>query len=244
MSYYIGLSVLSNQKDRGHSAKSLQKRHTGEESLRILSLFEDRNLVKDDIAAEEGGRPFLITGNGKKKPDVDFNISHCGDIIALTYVKGKALRTGCDIEKVRPRKNAPKIADEYFSSLENDYLNSGGNFDLKGFYIIWTLKESFLKLRGLSVFDMKAVPSFIRKNKLSVYEFCFEACVTPIFFRLYEALDAEGNLNILSAVIEGDYEGEPEIREFSSSDSLPLACKKIAEIKAAPSPAQTVSPKR
>ena len=216
MSYYLGLSILSTIHD------------TGAEARRILSLLEDRPLAENDIAREAQGRPFFP---GR---EVDFNIAHSGGLTAVSHIRGKNLRTGCDVERIRPRAGAGKIAEEFFGAPERDYISQSG-FDEAKFYALWTLKECFLKLRGLSVFDMAACPSFIGAQG----EFAFGAS-SPLSFCLYELSGGAGERYMLAAALEGTEQQPPELRWFSQSF---LTCKKIAEIKAAPSPAETVRPK-
>ena len=197
------------------------------EARRVLSRLEGGEL---EIARDEQGRPFFPGG------EVDFNIAHSGFIAAVSLVRGGTLRTGCDIELIRPRTNIREIAETYFSSGERDYIFSQGESSDKRFYEIWTLKECYLKLKGFSVFDMSCCPSFINdEGHLS-----FGAAVSrPLPFRLYELSGGDGERYILAAAIEGE-QREPEILWFSQ---LSLACKMTAEINAAPNPAETVRPK-
>ena len=193
---------------------------TRAEARRLLSLFENRPLEEKDIAREAQGRPFF--------PDreADFNIAHSGALTAVSYVKGKNLRTGCDVERVRPRARAREIAKEFFSAPEKNYVSHGG-FDEARFYEIWTLKECFLKLRGLSVFDMAACPSFISDKN----EFAFGAAVSsPLSFCLYE-LSGDADRYILAAALEGTEQQPPEMRWFSH---FSLTCKTLSNILQTP----------
>jgi len=220
MSYYIGLSILSNG-EKGH------KKLLSAEARRILSLLEGG---RREIAIDEHGRPFF------PGVEVDFNISHCRYIAAVSLVRGEALRTGCDIEMIRPRAMIGEISETYFSAAERDFIFSQDKLSEERFYKIWTLKECFLKLNGLSVFDMFSCPSFISdEGQLS---FC-AAVSSPLSFRLYELTDENGEHFILASAIEGE-QREPEIQWFSQ---LSLTCKMTAEINAAPNPADTVRPK-
>ena len=223
MSYYIGLSLFKE-------AAAAGKKPASAEAMRILSLLEGRPVKENDIARTARGRPFLP---GR---EIDFNISHSAALTAVSLVRGGNLRAGCDVERIRNRSGAPGIAENFFSASENHYLFDRG-FDEARFYEIWTLKECFLKLRGLSVFDMAAAPSFISGEG----QFAFGAAVSSaLYFRLYELSSGAGERYILAAAVEGARQPSPEIRWFSQST---LDCKIIAEINAAPNPAQTVSPK-
>jgi phosphopantetheinyl transferase len=230
MSYYLNLSILSN--NLNNLQKTGLKKQLSAETRRILSLCENRSLAEDDIAREAGGRPFLPDS------DMDFSISHSGALAAVALVRGNGLRTGCDVELIRPRARAKDITDGFFTAAERDYINSGGSFDLTRFYRIWTLKECFIKLRGLSVFDIAGAPSFISGDGLN--RFAFNPAVSSaLSFNLYELAGADQRYILATAVCGTDIE-QPEIRWFSQDS---LACKSIAKIKAAPSPAETVRPK-
>jgi hypothetical protein len=230
MSYYLGLSILSNNPG---------KNPLNAEARRILSELANRPIAENDITREKQGRPFFTNRDIQGKAS-DFNISHSGAIAAVSLVNGRGIRTGCDIELIRKRTRAREIAEEFFSIPERGYINFQDRFDEKRFYEIWTLKECFIKLRGLSVFDMAGIPSFIREGV-----FFFDTSVSsPLTFYLYE-LNNAGERYILATAIEG-IEAEPEIHWFSpvtpvAGASLP--CISIAKIKAALNPAETVSPK-
>jgi phosphopantetheinyl transferase len=228
MSYYLNLSIVSN--NINNLSKTEYKQQLSVEARRILSLCEGRPLAPGDTAKDASGRPFF------PDHDTDFSISHSGDLAAVSLVKGKNLRTGCDVELVRSRPRAKEIAEEFFTAPERDYIVSGGQYDGARFYHIWTLKECFIKLRGLSVFDMAGVPSFVSGKTLSGINANFES----ILFSLYELSGRADERYILAAALEGAKMEQPEIRWFSQDS---LDCKSIAKIKAAPSPAETVKPK-
>jgi phosphopantetheinyl transferase (holo-ACP synthase) len=171
---------------------------------------------------------------------------------AVTYSAGKKaetgllLRTGCDIQHVKPLKNFEEIARLQFSPEERGYIaaGSGGPEHLDRFYRIWVLKECFLKARGLSVFDMGTAPSFANPAGLAA------ETKVPLNFFLYELGEETAERYLLAAAQEsgGPYVPScgsvgapvlpPEFRWFS--EALPL--KSIAAIKAVDSPVTTVSP--
>ena len=247
-SYYIGLSLLSNKWEKQAERKKLLH----EEGRRILSLLENHPIGAADISKGENGRPFFTDRRA------DFNISHSGNLAAVSMVKSKAdnnevindvftnnevvnrktamMRTGCDLELVRPRTNIHEMTKKFFSPAEREYIQS----DMAKFFQIWTLKECFLKLKGLSVFDMAQVPSFIRVSAGGSGQFAFcGSSSTPLSFSLYE-LAGEAERYILATVIEGTGQIQPEIRWFSPSF---LPCNNIVEINAETSPPETVRAK-
>jgi phosphopantetheinyl transferase len=214
MSYYLGLSILSNNHDCQHIEN--RQKQLSAEARHILSEFKGRPITKDDIAREGQGRPFF------PESDTDFSISHSAALAAVSLAQGTNLRTGCDVELLRPRARAPLIAADYFTAPERDYIFSQGSFDEIKFFQIWTLKECYIKLRGLSVFDMTKVSSFICGN-----DFVFDAGVElPLTFYLYEIIGADERY-ILATAIEGAESEQPEIRWFSQPV---MSCCCIAKI--------------
>ena len=208
---------INNEKKPNAEHKSVLRA----EARRILSAFEGRPIGGNDIERDEKGRPFFP---GR---EIDFNISHSARTSAVSYFSGGNGRTGCDIELVRPRSRMREITETFFSHDEKDYIFSQSEFYIKRFYEIWTLKECFIKLRGLSVFDISACPSFIDKD--GAFNFCADVRA-PLLFELYELSDGCAETYMLSAVLEGAWE-PAQIRMFSH---FSLTCKKNAEIKAAP----------
>ena len=213
--YYIGLSCLSiNQ-----SKKAERNNVLSAEARQILSILADSPI--NAIATEENGRPFFHDG------DMDFSISHSGAVVAVSLVKGENIhgakvRTGCDIQLIRPRENLKDIAEEIFCAAERDYILSQDEtqFESARFFQIWTLKECYIKLRGLSVFDMPKVPSFVSCDAAGRYLFTFNASgSSPLSFYLYE-LVYDGERYMLATAIEGDWDIRPEIRIFSQSAAL------------------------
>jgi len=244
MSYYLNLSFLSNNPDT-RQKRPESRRQLSAEARRILSLCEGGAITEENIARDAAGRPFLINRNASGRIASDFSISHSGNLAAVSLVKGTNLRTGCDVEFARPRLSAEKIAEEYFSASEKEYINPHGKLNITRFYRIWTLKECYLKLRGLSVFDIARAPSFdcgANSFDASVSGNAEGGCVaaSPLSFNLYEFSGGAGEQYILACAIEGVQIEQPEIRWFSQDS---LVCRSIAKINAAISPAETVRPK-
>jgi len=200
---------LSNKHDNPHKAE--RRKLLSAEARRILSQLEGRPLAQDDIATDAAGRPFF------PNRDTDFSISHSGNLAAVSLTAGKNLRTGCDVELVRPRAKAQAIAEDFFTVPERDYIESDGGFDIIRFYQIWTLKECFLKLRRLSVFDMANVPSFISDKDSSQFAFGADS-VSPLLFSLYELSGNAGERYMLASAIAGTESEQPEIRWFSQEE--------------------------
>lgn len=108
--------------------------------------------------------------------DLYFNISHSGDWI-ICAVDNKPV--GVDIEIIKVINF--KIAERFFSSEEYYALMSQPEtIQLKYFYMLWTLKESYIKAEGkglnipLFSFCMRMEGNYIKAivdNKISDYHF-------------------------------------------------------------------------
>jgi hypothetical protein len=160
MRLYVGLSVLDEVRN---SHGTLH-----DEGRRVLSLLDERGrgeceerAVPCGIKIGEGGRPFFEDGRA------DFNISHSRDMVAVAYCaggngRGQAFSVGCDVQAVKIGKNIEGIARRGFHRGEVEYIFAAVNEEemYSRFYSIWVLKESYVKLLGLSVFDMKKAPVF------------------------------------------------------------------------------------
>lgn len=110
----------------------------------ILIMHAFPHVKDDDFYYNESGKPYL-------KNNDYFNISHSGNYIILAKDK---YEIGIDIEEIKGSKNnlARRIFndDEYLYSKDNDY-----------FYLLWTIKESIIKLLGKSIsFSIKDINAY------------------------------------------------------------------------------------
>ncbi|MER9726613.1 MULTISPECIES: 4'-phosphopantetheinyl transferase superfamily protein [unclassified Mesorhizobium] len=95
------------------------------------------------------GRPSIANlPNGV--PDIDFNISHTKGLIVVGIVGGKFF--GVDVENVRLGSSLLDIADQFFSPEEVVALAAEPCSQQHGrFFEYWTLKEAYIKARGLGL---------------------------------------------------------------------------------------------
>jgi phosphopantetheinyl transferase len=212
--FLVGLSRIASN-DTGAQNRE------GRRVLERLDRWAGKILGKDfssRIAIDAGGRPYF------EDRHADFNISHSwgaprqAGMAAASYLvsPGIQARTGCDIQYIDPRKTHEGIAERFFHPPERDYLAAAPSAErARRFYRLWTLKEAFLKLRGLSVFDLSQCPCFTlppgKKQK-----------TVPAFF-LYELGDDKQGYYSL-AVCRNPPEKAPEILWFSP-DPPPVAFK-------------------
>ncbi len=94
----------------------------------------------------------IADNNGKPKfsnhPNLHFNISHSGEWVVCAFSNSKI---GIDLEKIKAADM--EIAKRFFNSFEYANLTSTENISEKNrlFYILWTLKESYLKNIGIGI---------------------------------------------------------------------------------------------
>jgi phosphopantetheinyl transferase (holo-ACP synthase) len=217
--FYIGLSRVSNSCNKDLHA-------CGRRILELLNGAYSPNGETAKTGTEKGGRPFFTTRHA------DFSISHSRNMAAVAYwaehdtETALPLRTGCDIQHIKPLKNFGGIARRYFSPEERDYIAaaSGEPEGLERFYRIWVLKECFLKARGRSVFTIETAPSFAGPSGLNTLT------NVPLTFFLYELGEPLTERYVLAAARESSRPDgpSPEIRWYSSA---PLPLKRIAMIK-------------
>jgi 4'-phosphopantetheinyl transferase len=90
------------------------------------------------------GRPEIIAGQAPLP--LRFNLSRSEGLIVCAVTLGRAI--GVDVEFVDPDRNMMAIADRSFAPSERANLRSG---DFDRFYSYWTLKEAYLKARGVGL---------------------------------------------------------------------------------------------
>ncbi len=93
------------------------------------------------------GKPKLKSKHGK--PPLQFNISHSGRITACAVTLNQEI--GIDVEDVSRKVNL-NIADRFFSEKESSYLKSlPDHLKTQSFLEIWTLKEAYIKAKGMGL---------------------------------------------------------------------------------------------
>jgi 4'-phosphopantetheinyl transferase len=103
------------------------------------------------------GKPFL-----KGFKNIHFNISHSGNWIIIVFNNNYI---GVDVEKIE--KIDYEIADRFFTPDEYNFLNSvPKNRGDEIFFELWTMKESYIKAKGLGLSLPLNSFSVIKNNKI------------------------------------------------------------------------------
>lgn len=132
------------------------------------------------FGVNEYNKPILIN------PDnLYFNISHSGNWVVCTVADDVV---GVDVELIRNTTNFEVAKrfftkDEYSSLIKQDSTNQ-----IKYFYLLWTLKESYIKAdgRGLSL-SLKSFSINVLNNEISITT---NNELNKCFFRKYDIDDA------------------------------------------------------
>jgi 4'-phosphopantetheinyl transferase len=100
------------------------------------------------FAAGEHGRPEIAAPAGHD--ELRFNLSHTDGLVALAVVR--RLDVGVDVEHVHRRRETVGIADRFFAAAEVAELRSlPAEQQQSRFFDYWTLKESYIKARGMGL---------------------------------------------------------------------------------------------
>ena len=117
------------------------------EARRVLRLLD----TSWPISREPSGRPYFADGHA------DFSLSHSRNVTATGYIsraEGSTARIGCDVQYAGLSRQHKAIREAYFRPIEKH-----GDSE-REFYRLWTLKEAWLKLHGLPIFEIGRAPGF------------------------------------------------------------------------------------
>ena len=108
-----------------------------------------------DIAPNE----WRFCHNEYGRPDIDpdlnphqiqFNLSHCDALIACAVTRQRAI--GVDVENITRNTSTVAIAQRFFSAQECRALQAlPAHAQHERFFDYWTLKESYIKARGMGL---------------------------------------------------------------------------------------------
>lgn len=127
-----------------------QRRHLITRALvrTVLSRYADVRPQDWVFSAGERGRPVIAAPSGA--PPLEFNISHAADLVIVAVTTGRTL--GIDTESIAARAAEIDGLDRYFARQESEALLSLPPGERRRrFFELWTLKESYIKARGLGL---------------------------------------------------------------------------------------------
>jgi 4'-phosphopantetheinyl transferase len=96
----------------------------------------------------EFGRPRVALEPGAT--DVRFNLSHTDGMLCLAVAEG--VDVGADVEDAHRARQTVAVADRFFAPSEVAALRSlPESQQIQRFFAYWTLKESYIKARGMGL---------------------------------------------------------------------------------------------
>jgi 4'-phosphopantetheinyl transferase len=95
------------------------------------------------------GRPLIVNEDGRTN-SISFNISHTAGLIICGITSGQEL--GVDTEAVKLERAYTGLASHFFSPPEVSALHAlPREMQTERFFHYWTLKESYIKARGMGL---------------------------------------------------------------------------------------------
>lgn len=138
------------QADRFHFAHDRHRYLITRALLRsTLSKYADIAPQSWTFTLNAHGRPSISNVDAQAR-DISFNLSHTRRLVALAIGSDREL--GIDTENLGARAAPTGIADRYFACAEVRELNALPlEHRAERFFQYWTLKESYIKARGLGL---------------------------------------------------------------------------------------------
>lgn len=131
-------------------------------SLRVLlGRYLQRDASSLEFSYSSRGKPAL---KGKGAEPLHFNLAHSHDLALIAVTRSAPV--GVDVERIRPMRDADRIAERFFSAREAAaFRNVTAAEQDTAFFSLWTRKEAWLKATGdgisesLSKFEVTFLPA-------------------------------------------------------------------------------------
>lgn len=123
--------------------------HPGQARLFLLGRYLLRHWLALRLMEDPARIPIRIDAKGKPwldRPGWQFNISHCGDLLALAIGNGGSLGIDLESRQLDPIQ-IHRLARRYLSQEEQDWL-AHSPVPGQDFIRLWTVKEAVLKAQG------------------------------------------------------------------------------------------------
>ena len=116
----------------------------------VLSSYADVSPEDWRFVVNGYGRPEIAPDQAAGVPPIRFNLSHTAGLVAVVVTR--TVDCGVDVEYMRPLEDAVAISGRFFSPEEIVHLAMAGPEEQhERFYAYWTLKESYIKARGMGL---------------------------------------------------------------------------------------------
>lgn len=132
----------------------------------LLAKYSLDQALLDNMRRSESGRPYLLN------PQVDFNISHSGDWVAVIFSMSEHKKAvGVDIEQPQKKRRYADLLDYYAKPAEiaqiNDLTLLPELDSLEArFYLSWCLREAVLKSQGVGIVKLSEVSIDLAQQRI------------------------------------------------------------------------------
>lgn len=141
-----------------------------------LSYYGERQPWEWSFVKNAYGRPEIQTKRGA--PPMRFNLSHTDGLVVCAVTRSADI--GVDVERVTLGEDLVAVANISFTSEEIACLSQWKGIDWqKRFFELWTLKEAYVKARGLGLsLPLQQFSFLFRTNELGHTWFTFKPEIT------------------------------------------------------------------
>jgi 4'-phosphopantetheinyl transferase len=129
-------------------------RHDGDRLMFALGRLMARSLVGRALGVAPSAWPWREGRHGRPEigddgTDLHFNLSHSAGVVICAIARGRAI--GVDVEHLARRSPDPAMVPRYCSPAEVADVRARGVGWQDRFLTYWTLKEAYLKARGVGI---------------------------------------------------------------------------------------------
>ena len=129
-------------------------RHDDDRWMFALGRLMAREMVADALGVEPRAWHWREGPHGRPEidwpeTDLHFNLSHSAGLVACAIGRGREL--GVDLENLGRRAPDVAIVERYLSPAEAADVHAQSEGWTHRFLLYWTLKEAYLKARGLGI---------------------------------------------------------------------------------------------
>jgi 4'-phosphopantetheinyl transferase len=153
----------------------------------ILSEYLDKSPHYWNFTYNQYGRPEIAYGG----ENIRFNISHTQGLVACIITNNHDC--GVDVEALKRVEEPLKLAQRFFSQIESEALALGSKNTLQQRFIrYWTLKEAYIKAKGMGLSLSLQQFSFIFQGKNISINFTAELKDNPLHWQFTQFIPTIG----------------------------------------------------